>query len=377
MRKITSLVIVIGLTASMQSTWAASPKVGTACTTKNAQVKTSNSVLKCVLVGKKLQWKLQPTSAAPTAAAAPKPTATPAPAQPAQFSPWSSNSTDEIVSAALANSDKYFGTVTPSDSYKFIVDPKITAEDRTWISKLLNYTNGAFSKVKREEILAFLGTNHEWSKTTLRANGVWVGDPAQPVPCSDGSRDTYCAEKNVVLLIYSDIYGYTGIGSKWNWDVGRRSTPAHEVFHTIQYSLTGPKAPPSQPTYIPSWLIEGSANYYGYYAISKLGFAQYSDGRVSQIQNMQSYKTVIPLVEYQFNTTYKDGVYLNPYGIGQAATEWIIASVGFESLLNIFEYTKSENSFELGFKKATGLDLADFYSKFELARKKMKIGPGN
>jgi hypothetical protein len=78
---------------------------------------------------------------------------------------------------------------------------------------------------------------------------------------------------------------------------------------------------------------------------------------------------VVPLIQYDnFNS--------DPYGIGQAASEYLIASVGFENFLNIWKYTKSENSFLQGFRKATGIELSDFYSKFEAARGSMKIGNG-
>jgi hypothetical protein len=38
------------------------------------------------------------------------------------------------------------------------------------------------------------------------------------------------------------------------------------------------------------------------------------------------------------------------------------------------KFTKSEQDFGKGFKKAVGVDISDFYSKFEAARASMKIG---
>jgi hypothetical protein len=52
----------------------------------------------------------------------------------------------------------------------------------------------------------------------------------------------------------------------------------------------------------------------------------------------------------------------------------LIASIGFEKFLNIWRFTKSESSFVEGFKKAVGITIDDFYSKFEEARGSMKIG---
>jgi len=229
---------------------------------------------------------------------------------------------------------------------------------------VLDYVNGSFANIQREKLRVFLGTTHDWSLTTLRSLNLWVGDPRSPYPCSQGINDAYCAEKNLVLLIYSDIYSPN---SQYRWDIGRRSTPAHEVFHTIQFVLAGPNVGGESSQHIPRWLMEGSANYYGFYVVDKLGFDNYQNGRNQQVRNNPAYKTVVPLSQYNSFSS-------DPYGIGQAATEYLIASIGFENFLNIWKFTRTESSFVLGFKKATGIDLTEFYSKFEEARSSMQIG---
>jgi hypothetical protein len=113
--------------------------------------------------------------------------------------------------------------------------------------------------------------------------------------------------------------------------------------------------------------MEGSANYFGYYMVEKLGLDTYSNGRGQQVTFNRAYKSVVPLAQY-------DDFASDPYGIGQAATEYLIASIGFENFLNIWKFTKSEGTFAKGFAKATGIEINDFYSKFEAARGSMKIG---
>jgi hypothetical protein len=113
--------------------------------------------------------------------------------------------------------------------------------------------------------------------------------------------------------------------------------------------------------------MEGSANYYGFYVGDRLGFDNYQTGRNQQVNTNPGYKTIVPLVQYDNFTS-------DPYGIGQAASEYLIASVGFEKFLNIWKFTKSESNFAEGFKKATGITIEDFYSKFETARSSMRIG---
>jgi hypothetical protein len=135
----------------------------------------------------------------------------------------------------------------------------------------------------------------------------------------------------------------------------------------VQFSLAIRNVPPDSPLHIPRWLLEGSANYFGFYIVDKLGFDVYQSGRTQQVTTNPNYRTVAPLSQYDnFNS--------DPYGIGQAASEYLIASIGFENFLNIWKFTKSEGSFNKGFVKATGIEISDFYAKFESARGSMKIG---
>jgi len=333
---------------------------GSTCKVLNQKVVYQNKTYTCIKSGKKLVWNKGVAVKKPT------PTPTPTP-QKILFVPWATQFETELMTqSALDATSAYFGNVIPSSDYEITIDPAITDSDRLWITRSLDYANGAFSRIEREKMRVFLGTSHDWSAKTMRGANVWIGNLRQPFPCSNGINDVYCADKNLVLMVYSDIYA---ANSLYRWDVGRRSTPAHEVFHTVQYTLGGQTSLgiTSNPQHIPRWLMEGSANFFGYYVVDRLGFDKYQTGRNQQVNANPAYKTVVPLAQYDNFTS-------DPYGIGQAASEYLIASVGFEKFLNIWKFTKSESSFAEGFKKATGITLEDFYSKFEAARSSMRIG---
>ena len=355
------------------------PKVGKVCQ-KQGQIRVDKGLTyQCKAVRGKLIWSKGKKSkevvspiteigsqntVTPTPTASPTPTTTKT-----SFVPWSSKFEAELlIQRALTATADYFGEVRPDSTYELIIDPKITATDREWITRDLDYSYGAFRRFEQERMRVILGTSHEWSRATALSQGLWIGDPASPFPCSQGLNDAYCAHKNAVLLIFSDIYG-----KGWSWDVGRRSTPAHEVFHVIQFALWGNYGP-DDARYIPAWLKEGSANFFGLYVGNRFIPNSYQLGRNQGTRFNSSYRVVVPLKEYQRYDGIRNGIPLDPYGIGQAATEYIIASAGFESLLNIFAFTKSEGSFEKGFLKATGITLTDFYEKFEEARPSMQIG---
>lgn len=375
------LITVLALASSPSAI--ASIKAGGTCTKQGAKQISGGKTFTCIKQGKKLVWNKGVVTKKPVApviaqhSPSPSPTATatsnPAP-QPSptttkiSFVPWATSfDAEEMTRIALAKTTEYFGTVKPSNAYTLYIDPAVSTSDRELVTKSLDYTNGAFSNLLQGQVKVFLGTTHQWSTNAMRGAGTWVGDPGAPYPCSDGSRDAYCAGPNVVLLTYSDIYKPN---STYGWDVGRRSTPAHEMFHNVQFVLNGANLAPSNPTYMPRWLMEGSANYFGFYIVDKLSLGTYQDGRRGQINNNSNYKSVVPLVQYDnFNS--------DPYGIGQAASEYLIASVGFESFLNIWKFTKTEGSFTRGFAKAIGIEISEFYAKFEAARGSMKIGSGD
>lgn len=287
------------------------------------------------------------------------------------FTSWATEfKQEDLIHAALGETDAFFGEVSPSDSYELIFEPSVSDATRLWMSEMLSFVNGAFNDFELQDVKAFVGRSHDWARESLQGQDLWVGDPGSPYPCSNGTGDVLCVDRNVILIV-SDR-------PDDSWDEGPRSAMAHEYFHAVQYSLIGPQftvhgGPMTDlsPKRVPRWLVEGSANFYGYYVTEKMNFSKYRDDRVFEVTE-QSYldNQLQPLEQYDFT---KDPD-LNPYGIGQVATEYLIASVGFEALLNIFKFTNSEGNFEAGFKKAVGIELSDFYNRFELAKGSMGIG---
>ncbi|KGA18222.1 hypothetical protein GM50_9265 [freshwater metagenome] len=364
-RLITALVLTTTLGLSFIVPASGAVKAGAACKKLKSTTTVSGYKYTCIKSGKKLVWSKGvkvTVNAIPTPT--PTPVSTPEP-QKVSFIPWSTNfETTLLTQTALEATDLYFGKVTPSNDYEIVIDPSVTASDIAWIKSMLDYVNGSFPNIEREKVKVFLGTTHSWSEKTLKAANLWLGDPNAPYPCSQGRSDAYCAERNLALLIYSDIYAPNSL---YRWDPGRRSTPAHELFHTVQFAMAGPNIGSDSPLHIPRWLMEGSANYFGFYIVDRMGFEKYQVGRNQQVNNNPAYKTIVPLVRY-------DSFDLDPYGIGQAVTEYLIASIGFEKFLDIWKFTKSEKSFNLGFFKATGLQIEEFYAKFEAARGSMGIG---
>jgi len=266
-----------------------------------------------------------------------------------------------MTNAALTATDKFFGTVIPSSSYEIIVDESFPSSEVYWIKKMLNYTNGSFPGYQDKKVKVFLGDSIEWSKKTLQSRGLWMGNPDGKFPCSiDPINEGSCAENNLILL------NFYNVEPNHNWHISRRFIPAHEYFHTIQDSLSKMdfNLAPENIRSLPRWLTEGSANYYGYYVVDRMGFNKYEESKSTNGWFNYEYGTKMPLSSYNNYTS-------DPYSIGHAATEYLVASAGFEKLLDIFKYSRTEKTFASAFKKAIGIELDEFYSKFELARKSM------
>ena len=218
----------------------------------------------------------------------------------------------------------------------------------------------------------------------------WAGDEARKLnlkvfdfnlPCGgDGSWDSYCAVENVGFMIYNGRYDYANKRNLSRLDLngGSIAVVAHEYFHIVQKALMQIEARDSAGNlYIPMWLHEGSANFIGFAVADYLKAMKYESGRFSEVESHKDYKSPeskVKLENFRDYSSKNNGVSLNPYGIGMAATEYIVASVGIDSLFNIYKYTKETKNFSESFLKATGISLEKFYEIFELARPSMALG---
>jgi hypothetical protein len=149
---------------------------------------------------------------------------------------------------------------------------------------------------------------------------------------------------------------------------------AHEYFHLVQGTLTSREL----KRRIPVWFLEGTAEFVGYSIAALAMGGTYLEGR----EKMLSYSPPNYPVNDNAISDYEvliggpgQQTYVYPYHIGQVATEYIVASIGFQKILDIFKDYSLTNNFETSFKNITGIDKKDFYEKFENVREKMGMPP--
>jgi hypothetical protein len=345
-----SLLLIFSLVPAYSAT---PPKAGSVCAKQGLTKTHQGKKYTCIKSGIKLVWNKGVAKKA--SATTPQRTV---------FMPWATQfDVTSMTQVALDSTRSYFGKVQPSNNYEINFDPAISPADRDWVSRVTDFAYGSFSNFYKEKPIIYVGSSRKWALEELKAKGIWIGDPNDSYPCSAKNDDAGCAGINKMLVLFSAKRLLTqDSGEKFMM----RTTTAHEMFHIIQKSLHV-QSGPGTPTRIPQWLFEGSAAFYQFFVGEEIEFDKYQTGRNYLVVSNLEYRNILPLSQY-------DGGNLNPYGIGMAASEYIIASIGFENFLNIWSFTKSEGSFAAGFKKATGIEIDNFYSKFEVARSSMRIG---
>ena len=222
----------------------------------------------------------------------------------------------------------------------------------------------------------FIGATQTWTDEQLAKSG-WTTQCN--VPSMQGVA--YC-------LGGESLHGYVITGdatySASNPGSDGGSLLAHEYFHLVQRTLTkNPFASqmkngrPDMANGFPVWFIEGSADFVGFAVGALSQNATYWEGR----ERMFSYapreeatdKNAI--ADYEIRTCCGNSTPTYPYGIGRVATEYIVASIGFQKMLDIWSDFAITRNFETSFEKVTGISKEAFYTKFDQVRTKVGLPP--
>jgi len=159
----------------------------------------------------------------------------------------------------------------------------------------------------------------------------------------------------------------------------------HEYFHLVQLNLAD-NVEGQHWNYgfveaknsFPHWLVEGSANFIASAIASIYLDGKYSDFRKQSLSNRSRGPHMAnALVDYEVITPNQgwDEIRASSYNIGHIATEYIVASIGFQKVLEIWKDYAVTKNFYLSFERITGISTTTFYSKFESARQSLRIPP--
>ena len=366
--------------AFIQPVALAAVKPGTTCKTLGKTSTSSGIKYTCVKSGKKLVWnkgvavkKATPTPT-PTPTATPTPTPTPTATK---FEPWSTNIDSKMLSdEAQKNFLAWVQTRTGA------------TKNHTQVIQENRYTSRISLLKKADDLSAQLFSSYfsQGSKTIIGATESWTVDQLAKA----GWNTPNCNNQYMpgVSLCLDGIMrqGYVITGDS-SYDESRPGSDgaallAHEYFHLVQSNLgssasrLGMKSgDASSANAFPAWFVEGTAEFVGYSVGALSQSASYWNGRSA----MLSYSPPGPstnrnsISDYEIRVCCGNDTPTYPYNIGLVASEYIIASVGFQKMLDILiDYKKTQN-FEKSFETVTGISKSVFYEKFDQLRTKVGL----
>ena len=369
---------------------AAAPKAGTPCTKKNATATSAGKLYTCIVSGKKLVWNKGVAVKKPAPVASPTPTPTPNPTPspvatptasamptPTKFEPWSTNIDSKMLSDEAQKS--FLAWVqTRTGAAKNHTQQIQENKNKNRIDLLKKSDDlGAqlFSSYFKQGSMTVIGANEGWTLEQLAKNGWTVNK------CSDQYMS------GVELCLEGTKYQGYVITSDSFYDArnpGRDGAAllAHEYFHLVQANLIGSrdlfrtKSGDTQTAKgFPAWFAEGTAEFVGYSVGALSQNASYWEGRSTALSYAPPGEATNrnSIADYEIRTCCGNGTPTYPYNIGHVATEYIVASVGFQKLLDIFVDFGKSNDFEKSFEAVTGISKQAFYDKFDQIRTKVGL----
>ena len=373
----------------------AAVKAGAKCTKAGATATAAGKKFTCVKSGKKLVWnkgvnikaapKPLPASSpsptptrTPSVIATPNPSSTPTPAPSVNnFVPWGTDIDLKILSdEAQKNFLAWVKTRTGVPiNHTQVIQENPYASRISILKKADDLSAQLFSSYFPQGSVSIIGANETWTLEQLAKSG-WAttkcSDPYMPgvALCIDGlNRQGYVITRDSA---YDEV------------NPGRDGAAllAHEYFHLVQSNLAGPgdrvriKSPDADSVNaFPAWFIEGSADFIGFSVGALSQNASYWNGRLT----MFTYSPPDPstnrnaISDYEIRTCCGNNSPTYPYNIGHVATEYIVASVGFQKFIDIFIDYRTTKNFDKSFANVTGISKEVFYEKFDLIRTKVGL----
>ena len=379
-------VLILGLSTPVQ---AATPKAGAKCTKAGATANAAGKKFTCIKSGTKLVW-----NKGVAIKAAPKPEVNPVfkPVEPTPtqtpsvttangveiFTPWSTSATGKLISdtAQVKFREWAQSQVSPGQNHKLIIQENFPNNRR----KAFQLTDALGSRLFSQFVLGnsatVLGTSDQWVVEQLNANGGIYKK------CSENFVNAgldYCLDggKTQGYVVINDaIYDPANLGYDGS------ALLAHEFFHIVQFQMAGLERKQftqdgfaDTTNLFPVWFSEGTANFVGFSVATLALGSTYWESRPAMFR----YAPPSPatnrntLKDYEIRNGPGNDSPTYPYVIGQFATEYLVASVGFQKMLDVWITFKKINDFEVSFEKAVGIPLDEFYGRFEKVRTNMGL----
>jgi hypothetical protein len=359
------LIACLSLTVNFPSATAA-VKQGAACK-KAGQISTASGIkYTCTKAGTKLVWK-KGSKAKTSGQAAPVVK---------DFEAWSTNIDSRTLSDQAQRN--FISWVKTRDSATKNHTQLIQANPHTnrisIMKKADDLSSQLFSSYFPQGSKTFIGATQSWTDEQLALSGWMIACRGPSMPGVN-----YCVD-------YNKHHGYV-VTAEINYDPRNPGSDggallAHEYFHLVQANLAKSTSvlrtksgEASSANAIPAWFLEGGAEFVGYSVGALAQGASYWDGRARMLSYgpREEYANRNAISDYEIRTCCGNSTPTYPYNIGQVAIEYIVASIGFQKMLDIWIDYATTRNFETSFEKVTGISKEAFYQKFEQIRVKVEL----
>ena len=266
---------------------------------------------------------------------------------------WKQATSATSNAVAATNAFREYSAVTRTPTVRIIINaqPGVGASLQNWysvgpalVSRMFSYSPYA------KPIDVFLALDGTWVREAILKNG-WSKEAAAnfQTQLNTGNAGSAWAASEGFLVVSASTQGNS-------------QTPGHEFFHLVQMKWVGADVGTADGSKIPNWFWEGSCVFIGRQTAGELGFEDYGQARAKDAFTASS--VTARLIDVKSND--RNGA--RPYEIGFIGVEYLVANIGMQKFVNIFDDYAHTRNFESAFARATGASLDDFSSAFEASR---------
>lgn len=371
MKKLLVILLPISLLAGASAS-AASLAAGQRCAKINQVATIKGQKLLCSKSGSKLIWKPLVKFPEIQASPAPTPSTSPTPSPSSSASPapvvtpaiWKDYSSSEVIARAKDAIDRYFAVKrTPNQVITVIAQDGVNPTLKDWINQGATLVAQSFSyPASVRPFIDVVAFDRDWLRDTYSKEGFSEAEVKVRVSAFDAGAPAFGGTTTNTWNAKTIANENLMVRNK----VGMAQTAGHEFFHSIQERLAQ-KNPGKYGNEIPNWFWEGPSMFVGIHSAANIKAIDFAtEGRLEMLnrfKNSRPEMKALTLKEVKANDATTD-----PYAIGYAATEYLVAQVGMEKFLDIYAQLGKGLSFDFAFMAATGFSLEDFYGNFERDR---------
>jgi hypothetical protein len=350
-------------------------KSGAVCAKANQKIIKAGKTFVCKKSGKKLVWRIEKKTKPTVSVAQPEPQPTPVIKY---MEPWATEiDTKIMVDTALRNFSEWVEKNKGNElNHKVFIQEGTNPLFAKMINDVESLAAQMLSKYVPGGTIKVIGKDADWIINTLRSNNRVVGTnkvESLKSPSTNGRAYHYEMSHSdwTAYLIYSQ-------GDINRSDFGQMALPAHEYFHLVQAGLRGPIAAQGGRSGHPAstmhnWFHEGSADFFGHATAAYLFKTNFNDARNTALTRYKPPNTdeSLPLKSYEPGPESSNWKY--PYNVGRTAVEYIVASIGFEPILQLQRDFRTAQDFNTAFRSSIGMSIDEFYAKFKIIRSKVGL----